>query len=105
VRSEWVWVTSLSAHLADTAAIVRLGHGRWDIENHGFNELANQWHADHVYRHDPNAMLVFWLLTCLAYNLFHAFVSCNLKPALRQRHNTLYFARLILTEVHQYASP
>jgi hypothetical protein len=105
VRSEWVWVTSLPSHLADTAAIVRLGHGRWDIENHGFNELANQWHADHVYRHDANALLVFWLLACLAYNLFHAFVSCNLKPALRSRHTTIYFAHMICSELHQFAFP
>jgi len=105
LRSEWVWVTSLPAYLADTAALVRLGHGRWHIENQGFNELANQWHADPVYRHDANAMLVFWLLTCLAYNLFHAFVSCNLKPALRSRHTTIYFAHLVCSELHHLASP
>lgn len=103
--SEWVWATSLRTHQANTDTIVRLGHGRWDIENHGFNELANQWHADHVYRHKPNAMLVFRLLTCLAYHLFFAFIANNLKPVLRQRHTTQYFARLILAELHQYAPP
>lgn len=105
ITSEWVWVTSLPSYLADTAAIVRLGHGRWDIENHGFNELANQWHADHVYRHDANAMLVLWLLVLLAYNLFHAFVSRNLKPALRKRHSGVYFAHEIRAELHRFASP
>jgi hypothetical protein len=34
----------------------RLGHQRWDIENYGFNELANEWHSDHVFRHDPGAI-------------------------------------------------
>ena len=89
----------------NSAAIVRLGHGRWDIENHGFNERASQWHAGHLYRHDANALLVFWLLACLAYNLFQPFVSCNLKSALRPRHSTIYFAHMICSELHQLASP
>jgi len=105
IRSEWVWVTTLASFSADTAAIVRLGHGRWDIENHGFNELANQWHADHVYRHEPNALLVFWLLTAFTYNLFHAFLHGGVKPALCERHTVIYFAQLMRAAVHQCASP
>ena len=50
-HSEWVWVTTLSSLQVRTARVVRLGHQRWDIENQGFNELVNGWHADHVYKH------------------------------------------------------
>ena len=49
-HSEWVWVTTLSSLQVRTAPVVRLGHQRWDIENQGFNELVNGWHADHVYK-------------------------------------------------------
>ncbi|MDQ1255465.1 MAG: Tnp 1 protein, partial [Candidatus Hydrogenedentes bacterium] len=40
--SEWFWVTSLPNLLASMETIVRAGHGRWGIENYGFNELGNQ---------------------------------------------------------------
>jgi hypothetical protein len=54
--SEWMWATNLPPSLASTELVVRLGHARWDIENFGFNELVNGWHADHVYKHDPDAI-------------------------------------------------
>jgi hypothetical protein len=73
LRSEWAWVTTLSPPRAATAAVVRLGHARWEIENQGFNEIVTRRPADHVYRHHPTAMLVFWLLAMLASNLFFAF--------------------------------
>jgi hypothetical protein len=37
------------------------------------------WHADHVYRHDPNTIECFLLTAFLACNLFHAFFALNLK--------------------------
>lgn len=75
--------------------IVRMGHGRWNIENQGFNELVNNWHADHVYHHDANAIVVILLLLFLAYNLFHVWVARGLKPSLRDRYTTAHFAKLI----------
>ena len=70
------------------------------IENHGFNELVNSWNADHVYRHEPNAIECFLLLAFLAYNIFHAFVALNLKPELRRGKTDLYWARLMAAEIH-----
>jgi Transposase DDE domain len=71
--SDWIWATTLPATQISTAPAIRLGHHRWDIENHGCNELVNEWHADHVYKHDPNAIECFLLVAFLAYNIFHAF--------------------------------
>ena len=80
-----VEVTTLpTAREASTALVVHLGHARWDIENYGFNELVNGWHADHIYKHDPQAIEAFTLLAFLAYNLFHAFLARNIKPQLRR---------------------
>lgn len=99
--SERLWVTTLSPHRAPTAAVVALGHARWGIENEGFNETVNHWHADHVYKHHPRAMLSFWLLTMVAFNLFHAFYHRNLKPAYRRRHSLLHVARCLASGIYE----
>lgn len=98
--SRWVWLTTLSVAQARTEQIVRLAHMRWDIENHGFNELVNDWHADHVYRHDPRAIECFLLMAFLAYDVFHAFFALNLKPEVRRRKTMAYWIRLIASEIH-----
>ncbi len=98
--SKNLWVTTLSVHRAPTAAIVELGHARWNIENQGFNETVNRWFADHIYKHDGDAILHFWLLAMLAFNLFHAFFYRNLKPQLRQRVSYLHVARWMTSDVY-----
>ena len=98
--SHWMWVTTLPKLHASTGAVVQIGHRRWDIENQGFNELVNQYHADHVYRHEPTAMLVFWLLTQLCLNAFVAFFTRNLKPAAKKTVSMLHVARLLLAQLY-----
>lgn len=93
--SEWIWVSTISKEKLSTEAFVKLGHGRWKIENNGFNELVNYWHADHVYRHSPTAIESFWLLTCIAFIIFHAFIGRNLKQEIRHNHTKTYWAQLI----------
>lgn len=97
--TEWVWVTTLTEMQAPTAAAVQIGHSRWTIENQGFNELVHRWHADHVYRHQPTAILVLWLFALLALNLFAAFYRRNLKPIVRQVWNALHISRVIRAEL------
>ncbi len=98
--SDWMWVTTLSPSQASARAVIQLGHARWDIENQGFNELVNRWHADHVYKHDPDAILVFWLMAFVCLGLFLAFYHRNLKPAVRQAASMLQIARRIAAELH-----
>ena len=98
LETEWFWVTSLPSWLADTQTVVRLGHGRWDIENHGFNELGHRWHGDHGYKYDAHALLACTLLLFIAYNLFHAFVERNLKPQVKAGRTVQYWADLIAAE-------
>jgi hypothetical protein len=100
VESHWMWVTTLSQKQASTRAAVRIGHSRWMIENQGFNEMVNRWHADHVYKHDPTAILVFWLLAMLCLNAFLAFYRRNLKPALRKSVSMLHIAQQIASELY-----
>jgi hypothetical protein len=101
--SDWVWVTTLPQQPAPTARIVAWGHQRWDIENFGFNELVNGWEADHIYKHEAKAIEAFLLMAFLACNIFHAFLSLNLKPQLRDTKPEKYWACLIAAELYRDA--
>ncbi len=103
-QSDWVWLTTLGSRQVSTAQLVRLGHQRWDIENRGFNELVNGWHADHIYKHEPHAIEMFLLTTFLAFNLYHAFVARNLKPSLRRGKPRVFWARVMAAELYQAAT-
>lgn len=99
-ESEWVWMTTLSRARTAAIKVVRLGHGRWEIENRAFLEMVEYWKADHVYRHHPRAIEAFWLMAMLALNLFRAFLNLNIKPVLRNRHTQLFFASKIAAHFH-----
>lgn len=98
--SEWAWVSTISKKELNTETFVKLAHGRWKIENEGFNELVNYWHADHIYCHHPVAIEGFWLLTMLAYILFHAFIKRNLKQNIREKYTKKHLAMLITAELY-----
>ena len=97
---EWIWVTTLPSAVVPTASVVHWGHARWDIENYGFNELVHGWHADHVYKHDPNAIEAFLLTVFLAYNLFHAWLTRNLQPSIQRGRTQVFWARLMAAEIY-----
>ncbi len=103
--ADWVWVSTISKEKLPTKAFIDFGHSRWVIENNELNELVTYWHVDHVYKHHPSAIEAFWLLTMLAYNLFHAFINLNLKPESRYKHSNLYWAQLMAAEIYSEAIP
>ena len=95
--SEWVWVTTLPASEVATTTVVHFGHERWRIENEGFNELCNQWHANHYFHHHPTSIIALWLMLFIAHALFHCFLR-NIKPCLRQCLPVYIWAQLMLVE-------
>jgi hypothetical protein len=99
-HSEWTWVTTCSQQRVPTRGIVTFGHVRSKIENEGYNELTNRQHADHVYKHDPCAMLVFCLLAMFCLNVFQAFYRRNLKPPVRRACSMVHISRLIAAELY-----
>jgi hypothetical protein len=103
--SDWIWVTTLPLQLVSVCQAVAFGHQRWDIENHGFNELANGWHADHIYKHDPNAIECFLLTAFLAFNIFHAFFALNLKPEIRKGRTQVFWSRFMAAEIYAGINP
>lgn len=100
LSSEWLWATSLPEAKASTYTVVRIGHGRWSIENQGFNELVHQWHADHVYHLNTHAITAILLVLFVAYDIFHVWLERGLKPALRKQHTAKYFSRQIQAEFY-----
>jgi hypothetical protein len=103
--SDWIWATTLPPAQVPVDRIVHLGHQRWDIENYGFNELANEWHSDHVFKHDPGAIECFLLVAFLAYNIFHVFLARNVKPSVRKGKTQIFWARLIAAELYSEVAP
>jgi len=99
LTSDWAWATTLPGDSVPTARAVALGHQRWDIENQGFNELVNGWHADHIYKHEANAIECFLLLAFLACNLFQAFFVRNLKPEIRKGRTRALWPSLMAGEI------
>ena len=93
--TRWIWATTVSLERMGTKDVVEVGHSRWDIENQGFNEGVNHYEIDHVYRHEPTAMVVVLLLAMLAMNLFVTFYRRNLKPELRDRYSRLDVSRMV----------
>jgi hypothetical protein len=48
----WMWTTTLPKEWLSTRGLWRSGHGRWDIENNGFNVLSTHWGLDHCFNAD-----------------------------------------------------
>jgi hypothetical protein len=72
-EEETFWcITDIPAYMHDCTTIWDYAHRRWVIENNGFRELKTFWHADHVYKHDANAVEAMLLIFSIAYNVFHA---------------------------------
>lgn len=93
--SEWLWVSTIPQKQLATEQFVNAAHRRWDIGNKAFNELVTYWHADHLYKHNGNAIQFFWLITMIAFNLFHAFLYLDIKPQRREGRSKLFFIQQI----------
>ena len=100
LTSDWVWVTTLPVKQVSVQRCVEFGHQRWDIENHGFNELVNGWHADHVLKHDAAAIECFLLMAFLTLIIYHAFICLNLKPSVRKNKSEEYWVNLMAAEIY-----
>jgi hypothetical protein len=101
LSSDWVWATTLPPAQVSVQRAVAFGHQRWDIENHGFNELVQGWHADHVMKHNPAAIECFLLMAFLAFILFHAFLYLNVKPQLRKGKSKDFWTRVMAAEIYK----
>jgi hypothetical protein len=81
--SHWRWLTNMPPTY-HPEIVHRFGHGRWNEEERGFNDLATNCHFDHPYHHHPIALLAMLWIIAITFNLSYAFYQKNLKPEIRK---------------------
>lgn len=67
------WLTDFPKKEASSVELFEMAKSRWEIENQGFNDSKNRHGLEHVRRHDPNSLLVGWLLIALALTIERLF--------------------------------
>ena len=60
------WLTDFPIATLGSLSFYRLAKSRWEIENRGFNDGKNRYGMEHICHHEPNSILVVWLLILLA---------------------------------------
>lgn len=88
LQSQWRWLTGDRLDGYGPEVIWRIGHQRWGIENHAFNELTQHYHLTHCPHHEPVAIVAWLLFLVLGFTIFELFVRLNGK-LWRQGRTTL----------------
>jgi hypothetical protein len=76
-RSSWRWLATKELDGYDATTIWRVGHQRWGVENHAFNELTQYYHLEHCPRHEPTAIEAWLLILVLGFVLFEWFARLH----------------------------
>jgi hypothetical protein len=79
VQSHWRWLLGEQLNGYGPEVIWRIGHQRWGIENHAFNELTQHYHLTHCPHHEPVAIVAWLLFLVLGFTIFELFVHLNCK--------------------------
>ena len=87
-QSHWRWISTQELDGYSSKTIWRIGHHRWGVENHVFNELTKFYHLEHCPHHHPVAIVAWLLIVVLAFNLFESFARVHGK-LWRQGRTTL----------------
>jgi hypothetical protein len=108
---EWLWITTLDPTTFPAVQVRRLGHDRWKLENHGWNDLTQHWAFKHGFlhacRHRPRTatekggrtavenrgLAAVTLILLLAFTLCAAFTQCHSKLVRRYRWSMIEVAR------------
>lgn len=72
------WLTDFPRRQVGSFNLFRLAKNRWEIENQGFNDGKNRYGMEHICHHDPNSMLVNWLLIALSLVIERLYRLCYL---------------------------
>lgn len=63
---EAYWLTDFPRTVVSSRGLYRIAKSRWQIENGGFNDGKNRYGMEHICHHEPNSILIVWLLIALA---------------------------------------
>jgi hypothetical protein len=61
------WLTNFTVAKLGSLSLYRMAKSRWEIENRGFNDGKNLYGMEHICHHQPNSLLIVWLLIALAF--------------------------------------
>lgn len=81
----WCMVVAGKATKLGAKQVLRVGRGRWHIENTGFNQWAKLWKFTHVFVHDGNGILALYWLFFAAYNVLTLFLYLQVRSYGRDR--------------------
>jgi hypothetical protein len=76
-EAHWRWAATQELSACTAEQIWQMGHRRWGVENHAFNELTKYYHLEHCSHHEPVAILAWLLILVLAMNLFAIFACVH----------------------------
>jgi len=76
-QAHWRWLADSTLDGYPAKVIWQIGHQRWGIENHAFNELTQHYYLTHCPHHHPVAIMAWLLILALSFNLFELFVRLN----------------------------
>jgi hypothetical protein len=71
--ASWRWLVTEELDVWGPQVVWRIGHQRWGVENHAFNELTQYYHLEHCPHHEPVAILAWLLILVLGFGLFEWF--------------------------------
>ena len=76
-KSHWRWLVTGELDDAEAPVIWQMGHQRWGVENHAFNELTQHYYLTHCPRHEPVAIQAWLLIRVLGFNIFELFARLH----------------------------
>ncbi len=78
-QSHWRWMATKELDGYVAKVVWKIGHNRWGVENHAFNEMTQFCHLTHCPHHEPVAILAWLLFLILGLVTFEAFARLNCK--------------------------
>lgn len=76
-QAHWRWGVTQELSGCSAEQIWEMGHRRWGVENHAFNELTKYYHLEHCPHHEPVAIPAWLLILVLGMNLFELFARVH----------------------------
>lgn len=79
LHAHWRWIVGQELDHCPARQVWQMGHERWGIENHAFNELTQYYSLEHCVRHEPTANLAWLLIRVLGFLLFEVYSKIHSK--------------------------
>ena len=89
------WLTNLPLRRVGSLSLYRLCKSRWEIENQGFNDAKNRYGLEHICHHQPNSILLGWLITFLAVMIERLYRLRFLHRGTHAVHSAVELCRLL----------